>query len=87
VEPQVVLQLGTTEAVKQAVMASTGVAVLSRWAVRGEIESGRLTTIGRESLSCHRKFSYVVRRSRQITDVQRAFLDLVQETDGVKIAS
>lgn len=52
VEP--VLSLGSTEAVKQAVVAGLGVAVVSRLAVAGEVADGRLAVLRVEGLSLRR---------------------------------
>jgi len=87
IAPHVAIELGTNEAVKQAVMANLGVAILSRWAVRFEVATGQLATICPDTLTCSRRFQAIVRKSRQLTDVQRAFLDLLQELDDTEIAS
>jgi DNA-binding transcriptional LysR family regulator len=41
----VALIMGSTESIKAAVEAGTGIAILSRWAVRKEVEDGRLKTV------------------------------------------
>ena len=41
----VALIMGSTESIKAAVEAGTGIAILSRWAVKKEVEDGRLKTV------------------------------------------
>ncbi len=41
----VALIMGSTESIKSAVEAGTGMAILSRWAVKKEVEDGRLKTV------------------------------------------
>ncbi len=41
----VALVMGSTESIKAAVEAGTGIAILSKWAVRKEVEDGRLKTV------------------------------------------
>lgn len=48
------MELGSTTAIKAAVLAGTGVAVLSTLAVRGELDSGQLVAVPCASLSLRR---------------------------------
>jgi DNA-binding transcriptional LysR family regulator len=77
ISPRVVLELRTNEAVKQCVMANLGVGIISAWAVRVELEAGRLIAIPTASLGCRRSFHAIVHRSQPATDAQQAFLDLI----------
>jgi DNA-binding transcriptional LysR family regulator len=85
--PRVVMELENNETIKQAVIAGLGVALLSRAAVGAEIDAGRLVSVGADTLSCQRHFYYLVRRSRQVTDVQREFLELLRQHERTELAS
>ncbi|MEA2641820.1 MAG: hypothetical protein QOF51_3214 [Chloroflexota bacterium] len=73
---QPMLELASNEAVKQAVMANLGVAMLSRNVVALELEVGRLVALP-AGVECRRSFSYIVRRDRQLSRPERTFLDLL----------
>ena len=60
----VVLELGSNEAVKQAVLAGLGVAVLSRLAVTREVQAGQLRTVRIGRLALAREI-FVVRDRRR----------------------
>ena len=51
------LELGHTEAIKQAVMAGLGVAFVSIYAARGELETGRLKRVRLQGLRIQRHFT------------------------------
>ena len=63
--PTVAAELGSGEAVKAAVVAGMGVAVLSRHAVLAEVAAGRLMALRVEGLPLTRDF-YVVRDRRAV---------------------
>lgn len=61
----VVLELGSSEAVKEAVLAGAGVAVLSRRAVLQEVRGGRLKAVAVDGLTLGRDL-FVVRDRRRV---------------------
>lgn len=65
------------EAVKQAVMAGLGVAVISRNAVRWEAESGRLAILNVPELALNRLLYHVYPKTRPISPSAEALLGLV----------
>ena len=77
-----VLELGSGEAVKEAVVAGLGVSFLSSWAVRREIRSGLLAQAASITLRRNRHF-YAVRRSdRPLFGCARVLWDFLV-TSGV----
>lgn len=58
------LELGDTSAVKEAVAAGLGIALLSRHAIRMELTLGRLAVLDVQGLPLHRQW-YVVHREKQ----------------------
>lgn len=59
----VIMTLGSADAVKSAVLAGEGIGAVSRFAVTGDIKAGTLTVIRAEGLSLTRNF-FAVRRDR-----------------------
>jgi DNA-binding transcriptional LysR family regulator len=76
-ELNVVLELGSNEAVKEAVLQGVGVAVLSARVVEREIKSGQLKALPVEGLALDRTL-FVVRDRRHVLSAPgRLFLDVV----------
>lgn len=73
----VVLELGSSEAVKAAVLDGAGVAVLSRLAVRAEVAAGALKPVPVEGLVCARDIYVVWDRRRVLPAPARLFLGFV----------
>jgi DNA-binding transcriptional LysR family regulator len=72
------LELGHTEAIKQAVMAGLGVAFVSIYAARGELETGRLKRVRLRGLRIQRHFHVIHNEARSLTARARAFIDALQ---------
>jgi len=71
--PHVVLELGSTEAIKRLIMAGVGLGIISRYAVVHEIESGRLAAARLIGMRMTRGFSRITLRSRRLSLAARAF--------------
>jgi DNA-binding transcriptional LysR family regulator len=71
------MELGHTEAIKQAVMAGLGVAFVSIHAVRGELAGGRLAALRLEGLRIRRHFHVIHNEARTLSASARAFLRLL----------
>ena len=72
------LELGSNEAIKEAVLRGMGVAVLSAYAVHKEIVSGRLLAVEVTGLRCDRDM-YVVRDGRRVLPAPaRLFLNFLE---------
>ena len=72
------LELGHTEAIKQAVMAGLGVAFVSIYAVRGELETGRLRRVRLQGVRILRHFHVIHNEARNLTARAQAFVDAIQ---------
>ncbi|MGH7391259.1 MAG: LysR substrate-binding domain-containing protein, partial [Candidatus Rokuibacteriota bacterium] len=75
------MQLGHTEAIKQAVMAGLGVAFVSRYSIRGEVETRRLAVVTVKGLRVQRHFHVIHNEGRGLQASARAFMALL-ETSG-----
>ncbi len=72
-----VLTVDSTEAIKQAVMAGVGVALVSRLAVATEIAAGRLARVNVRGLSVRCPVFHVRRRDRTPSPAATAFVRLL----------
>ncbi|KAF0094853.1 MAG: LysR family transcriptional regulator [Puniceicoccaceae bacterium 5H] len=70
---QLRLELGHTEAIKQAVEAGLGLGCLSRLAVRRELELGYLHAVETPQLSLRRQLTFVQHRQKYRSDALRVF--------------
>jgi DNA-binding transcriptional LysR family regulator len=71
---RVALELGSNEAIKEAVLRGVGVAVLSTLAVRKEVAAGRLLALEVEGLACDRELFVVTDRRRVLSPPARLFV-------------
>lgn len=74
------LSLGSTEAIKRAVSAGAGLAVVSRLALGLELETGRLAVLLLSDLSLRRSLHRLTRRGAFESRATRAFRELLAET-------
>jgi DNA-binding transcriptional LysR family regulator len=72
---QTVLELGQSEAIKQAVIAGLGIAVLPAVAVVDAVKTHRLTALHTPFLDLRRRLSWIMRRSKYHGALVSAFLD------------
>jgi DNA-binding transcriptional LysR family regulator len=75
----VVMELGSTEAIKEALLAGLGVSILSRTSVLREISSGLLSTVAIRGLKLERDFYQVLHRRRTLSPVARAFRSFIKD--------
>lgn len=71
------MELDHTEAIKQAVMAGLGVALVSIHAVRGEVASRRLTALRVRGVRLRRHFHVIHDESRALSASASAFVQLL----------
>lgn len=76
-EPE--MSLGSTEALKHAVAAGLGVAIVSRLAVALEIEVGKLMELPITDLHIHRSLHLLRLRGKHISPATEAFLALIRK--------
>jgi DNA-binding transcriptional LysR family regulator len=70
----VALVLGSTESIKAAVETGTGIAILSRWAVRKEVEDGRLKTIKFREGGIPRELSLIYSRKPYLSHADKELI-------------
>jgi len=75
---EVVAEIGSTAAVKEAVKAGIGVSVLSKLAVAEDVESGKLAALAIDGLNLRRPFYIVCRKNRELSPTAAAFVDFIK---------
>ncbi len=78
-ELRVVLELGSNEAIKEAVLRGAGVAILSSYAVQKELQAGQLRALVVSDLSCDRDL-FVVQDKRRVLPLPARLFLLFLET-------
>jgi len=71
------MELGHTEAIKQAVIAGLGIAFVSIHAIRGEVAVGRLRAVRLKGLRIQRHFHIIHNEARTLSTSARAFIELL----------
>jgi LysR family transcriptional regulator, low CO2-responsive transcriptional regulator len=78
------LELGSNEAIKQAVAGGLGISVLSRHCLALEGEGGQLVILNVEGFPIERHWHIVYPKGKQLSVVARTFFDYLQ-TDGKRV--
>lgn len=78
VSPQVTLQLGSTEAIKQAVAAGLGIAFVSRFAVDDQVKLGRIAAVRVREAALGRMLTELRLRGRTPGPAAQAFRELLE---------
>ena len=79
---RVMAEMGSNEAVRQAVKAGSGLAIISRRAVEDDLKVGALVAVRIESVRFLRQFYIAAHRTRTKSPACRAFLRLLGKLDG-----
>ena len=79
---QEVAEIGSTAAVKEAVKAGIGIAVLSTSAVADDVNSGRLVAVAITGQRLRRPFYLIQRKNRELSPVAAVFLNYLRAKAG-----
>jgi LysR family transcriptional regulator, low CO2-responsive transcriptional regulator len=79
---QIALELGSNEAIKEAVLRGVGVAILSTYAVQKEIRTGQLHALTVSDLHCDRDM-YIVQDRRRVLPLPARLFLLFLETHPI----
>jgi DNA-binding transcriptional LysR family regulator len=77
-----IIEMGTNETIKQAVIAGLGIAMISQHTVTEELNSGRLVTIEPDGLPIERKWFLLHRQDLAITPAITTVLDYISGLGG-----
>jgi len=75
------MELGSGEAIKQAVMSGIGIAMLSTFSLKLELETKRLVLLDVEGLPIKRHWYAVHRRGKHLTPAALKFIEFLQTAD------
>jgi DNA-binding transcriptional LysR family regulator len=76
---QVMAEMGSTDAVRQAIKSRVGVSILSRRAIADDLRFGLLHPVTVENLSLTRHFYLVTHKGRSLSPLAQAFVDFLRE--------
>ncbi|MBI3947628.1 MAG: LysR family transcriptional regulator [Armatimonadetes bacterium] len=76
---RVAMELGCTEAIKQAIRAGLGIGILSRLTVADELARGVLKEVTIEGVRIQRQFGLAYHRRKHLTAAARALMSLLGE--------
>lgn len=79
IRPADTMQLGSTEAIKQAVAANLGISIASRYSVEAELASGRLCAANVPALKMQRRLLLLHHKDKRLSKTAVAFRMLLQE--------
>ena len=75
---QIVMELGSTEAIVSAVEAGLGISLVTSWAVEKSVQLGRLAVVALEGVNLKRDL-YLVRRQRDLSPAAEAFVNFAAD--------
>ncbi|MDR2451856.1 MAG: LysR family transcriptional regulator [Candidatus Accumulibacter sp.] len=79
IEPNIVMEMGSNEAIKQAVVAGLGISFLSQHTLGLELSVGRLAVLQIEGASVMRRWFIVRHKHKRLTPALAAFWNFVLE--------
>ncbi len=85
VEPY--MELGSSEAIKQAVLGGLGIAVISLHSLSLELNTGKLVVLDVEGFPIKRRWYAVYQRGKRLSLVARSFLDFILDESHQVLSS
>jgi DNA-binding transcriptional LysR family regulator len=76
--PRVRMELGSNEAIKEAILSGIGVAVLARYAVGFDSQSEELAVLDVEGFPIERYWHFVYPAAKHLSPAARAFIEMVK---------
>ena len=74
----IVAELGSSEAVKEAILAGLGISVISIHAIRRELKSGLLAALSIDECGIERSFYLIYRRQFDLMTHHKRFLEFIR---------
>ena len=75
--PEIAIELGSNQAVKQAAMAGGGIGIISRLGIAAELKAGMLVVVDVAGWDCHRPLTLIQPKDRFLSPSQRAFREFL----------
>lgn len=80
--PYKMVELGSNETIKQAVMAGLGIALISRHTVTDELNAGRMVELNSAGLPILRQWFLLHRADTDLSEAETRVKDFIAEQDG-----
>jgi len=77
-----VAEMGSTEAVREAIKARIGISIISSFAVKEDVERNNICTVPLKEVLIHRPFFLAQRRHRELSPLCSAFLEHLRMDNG-----
>jgi len=79
IEPNIAMELGTNEAVKQAIMAGIGISLISYLSMYSELNTGKIDILQVKTFPVKTRWHTLYRKNKVITRVLKNFLDFLEQ--------
>lgn len=76
---KILMQLGSTQAIKALVSQNLGLSVLSQWTVKEELQTGTLCRINIPEINLKRLFNFIFKRDSRLSLITRRFVQACRE--------
>jgi DNA-binding transcriptional LysR family regulator len=81
IDPEMVMELSTNEAVKQAIMAGIGISLVSRYSLLNEEKMGKISVLDVKGLPYVNNWKLVYPKGKKLSPVARSFIDFAKNKD------
>lgn len=81
----VIMELGSTSAIKAAVESGLGVSVISKWAAREKVKLGQLAQLTFKEDNFEREFSVIYHKKKFRTQAADAFLTFIKSSETLEL--
>jgi len=75
----VICEMGSSEAVKEAILAGLGVSILSVFAIERELKQGMLVTVDISDCNMERYFYLIYKKQLSLMKYHKRFFDFVKK--------
>jgi DNA-binding transcriptional LysR family regulator len=81
IDPPIAMELGTNEAIKQAIMADIGVSIMSELSLLDEKNAGRIVLLDVKEFPYPTQWHLIHRRDKMLSPVTQHFIDFITKED------
>jgi DNA-binding transcriptional LysR family regulator len=81
----VIMELGSTSAIKAAVESGLGVSIISKWAAKEKVRIGKLAQLNFEEDSFVREFNIVYHKKKFRTQAAEEFLNFLKSEEALRL--
>ena len=77
----IIMELGSSSAIKAAVESNLGISVLSKWAIQDKVAAGTLHSINLKEIDFNRTFQIIYHKKKFKTQASEEFLRFLKSDD------